>query len=887
MRYFRNGCLRQFWSKLCRALNLRHGLDDDLADEMRSHLDFLLEEKLSQGLPPHEALTAARRSFGNQAATLERAREAWQFPRFETFLKDLRYGFRSVRNSPAVSLVLILTLGLGIGANAAIFSVVYSVLLRPLPYPSGERLVRLGESTQKADGISVTWLNLQHWIDDNHSFESIAGYTWTDLTMTGRGEAALLHAAMVTSAFFRLTGFQPRLGRLFAPEDDKPGAVRTIILSGEFWAGTLGGDPEVLGQTLVLNGRPYQIIGVLPPGLKFLTRPIDLYLPLGLSASTAAARSQHGSIRALALLRPGVTLAAARADLDAIMEHLAQVDPGPEDDHRVSAVYLAEVTIQDVRQPLFLMMSAVVLVLLLACSNVASLLLVRTTSRSREIAIRAAIGAGRARIARQLLTESLVIATFGGGLGLLLASLCLRGLVLIGPTNIPRLSEAAIDGPVLIFTTVVTLMVALAAGAGPVFTSGRLDLTAALKDGSAGAGAGRRGGLSRGALVIAEIAITLVLSFASGLLIRSLIEAQTRYPGFDPDHLLALELQLPPSAYKTNESVRQFYGRLIDELRRQPGVESAAAVTCPPSAGDCGDYWYSILGKPAPARGDVPLCLFNRADAAYFDAMHIRMLAGRGFNEEDREKGPLSAVINEELARQWWPTPDLALGQQIKMGGPYMDGPVYNIVGVVGNVSQMGLDADPRPEVFFAFSQQASSAMVVMIRTVGASTPLIPAVRAEVASLDRNVPIQSLRPFEKWLGAPLERRRFMTLLLTSFAALAMILAAVGIYGVLSYWVSARQREIAIRVALGARRPAILRWAGSHAMLLAVIGIALGGFGCWGASRWLRTLVFGVSVADPRMMFAATVSVIAVSAMAVSIPLWRALQVDPVRNLHEG
>jgi putative ABC transport system permease protein len=879
--------VRQLWSKIRKALNFRRGLDDDLAEEIRSHMDFLVEEKIDQGLPPREALAAARRSFGNRTVTLERAHEAWQFPRFEIVLQDLRFGLRSIGNSPALSLVLILTLGLGVGANAAIFSVVYSVLLRPLPYPSAERLVRLGESTPKADGISVTWMNFQHWRDDSHSFEDMAAFSWADLTMTGRGEAALVHAGLITNRFFHLTGFEPKLGRLFAEDDDRPGAARTVVVSGEFWAGALGGDPQVLGETLALNGKPYQIIGVLPPGLKFLTRPVDLYLPLGPSASTAATRSQHGSIRALALLKPGTSLAAARADLDAIMEHLAQVDPGPEDDHRASARYLTEVTTGDVRQPLFLLMGAVGLVLILACANVASLLLVRTTARRREIAIRAAIGAGRARIARQLLTENLIIAALGGGLGLLLANLCLRALIAVGPANIPRLSEAGIDGPVLIFAFGVTAIVALAAGAAPVLTSGKLDLSLALKDGSPGSGAGRSGHLFRGGLVIAEIAITLILSFASGLLIQSLIAAQTHYPGFDPDQLLALELQLPPSAYKTDESIRQFYGRLIDDLRRQPGVAAAAAVTCPPSGGDCGDYWYSILGKPEPARGDVPICLLNTADSAYFDTMRMRLIAGRAFNEQDREKEPLSAVVNETLARKWWPAPNLAIGQQIKLGGPYMEGPVYEIVGVVGDVSQMGLDADPMPEVFFAFSQRASSAMVVMIRTIGASAPLIPAVRAEVAQLDRNVPIQSLRPFEKWLGAPLERRWFITLLLGLFAALAMMLAAVGIYGVLNYWVSVRQREIAIRVALGARRPAILRWAGSRALLLALIGIGLGGFGCWGASRWLSTMVFGVSVGDPGVILAAAVSVVAISAMAVSIPLWRALQVDPVRNLHDA
>src|SRR5262249_26680894 len=335
------------------------------------------------------------------------------------------------------------------------------------------------------------------------------------------------------------------------------------------------------------------------------------------------------------------------------------------------------------------------------------LLLVRITARTREIAVRAAIGAGRGRIARQLLTENFLIAAIGGVAGLLMAEMCLRALVLVGPANIPRLDETTIDVYVLVFAVVVALATGFFAGVGPVLNSRKTDLSLALKDGSPGSGAAWRGNAFRGGLVVAEIAITLTLLFGSGLLIRSLIIANTRYPGFDSDHLLALELQLPTSGYKTDQSIRQFYGRLSNDLRAQSGIDAVGAVTCPPSGGDCGDYWYSILGMPVPDRGDVPIALFNTADAAYFETMHIRLVAGRGFTQADQEKGTPVAVVNEELARKWWTTPEQALGRQLKMGGPYMEGPVYEIAGVVGNVSQMGLDAQPMPEIFFAFSQRA------------------------------------------------------------------------------------------------------------------------------------------------------------------------------------
>jgi len=879
--------MREWWAKIRQILKRTRGLDDDLGEEMRSHLEFLMEENIARGMAPDEARAAARRHFGNQMTTGERAREAWQFPRLETVLQDLRYGLRGIRKSPSFALVVMLTLALGIGANIAIFSVVHAVLLRPLPYPAGERLVWLGESTGDASGISVTWINFHNWRGENHTFEDMAGFEMADLTLTGRGEAVLTHAMVVTSGFLRLTGARPLMGRLFGEADDRPGASPTVVVTSEFWSKTLGGDPQAVGATLALNGKAYQVIGVLAPGPRFLSRAVDFYLPLGISAGNTANRSQHGSMRVLGLLKPGVTLANARVDLDAIMKHLALADPGPENDHRAFAEYLSVVRTGDVRQTLWMLLGAVGLVLTLACANVASLLLARSTARAREIAIRTAIGAGRRRLARQLLTENLVLAAIGGGLGLLLAGLCLRTLVVSGPSSIPRLAEASVDVPVLLFAAVVTVIVALLAGLAPVFTAGRVDLTLALKEGSAASGAGRRGHFFRNTLVTAEIAITLVLSFASGLLIRSLIMAQTQYPGFDSDHLLALELRLPPSSYDSDDAARQFYGRLMEGLRGEPGVKAVGAVNCPPSAGDCGDWWYSILEKPAPDRGSVPLSLFNTADSAYFRAMHMRLVAGREFTDADRPGGPRVVVINEEITRKWWPAPQLALGHRIKIGGPYREGPVYEIVGVVANVSQMGLDTEPMPEIYYPFSQRAERAMVVMVRTAGDPATLIPAIRRRVAAADRNLPIQSLRPFEKWLEAPLAQRRFSTMLLGVFAALAMILAAVGIYGVLNYWVSVRQREIAVRLALGAQRSAILHWAGSHAMRLAAVGIAMGAFGAWGASQLLATLVFGVSAQIPGMMLAAAAVVMAIAALAASVPLWRATRVDAVQHLHDA
>jgi len=880
--------MREWWSKLARALHLRRGLDDDLSDEMRAHLELMTDDNLERGMPPGEACAAARRHFGNLTRTQERAREAWQFSRLETFLQDIRYGLRGIRKAPSFSLVVIFTLALGIGANTAIFSVVYSVLLRPLPYPHGERLVRLGESTAQASGIAVTWGNFQHWRAENTTFEDMAAITGAGMTLTGRGDAVVVNTRLVTSSAFQLTGMTAMLGRLFIDADDRPGAAPTAIVTADFWQSRLGGDPHVIGESLELDGTPYEIIGVLSPGRRFLWRSAEVYLPLGRTQNPAEKRSEHRSIGGLGLLKPGITATEGKANLDAIMQRLALSDPGPEDDHRSYVSYLAEdITGGELRTTLLILMGAVGLVLLIACANVASLLLVRSTARAREIAVRVAIGADRPRLARQLLTENLVLAVIGGALGLLLAAWCLRTLILIGPRSIPRLTDATLDLPVLLFATVASILVGLLAGVAPVLNAGKVDLITALKEGSPTSGSGKRGHGFRNALVIAEIAITLILAFASGLLIRSLIAAQRVNPGFDPQHLLTIELELPGSRYKSDDSVRDYYSQLSQSLRSEPGVEDVGLVTAPPGAGDRGDYWYSILEKPTPPRDDVPLTLFNFADANYFRVAGIRIIAGRAFSNTDRVGTTPVTVINEQLACSAFGDPQLALGKHLKVGGPYMDAPTLQIVGVVANTSQESLDAENAPMFYYAFSQNPHPFMVVVMRTSGDPAQWMNAARRHVSELDRNIPIQSLRTAEDWLGATLDSRRFSTVLLGLFGALAMILASVGIYGVLNYWVSTRQREIAIRLAVGGPRSAILRWAGLHAARLAAIGIVLGGIGAWNAARWLESLVFGVKVHSLPMMVSAGAAVLVIAALAASMPLWRATHTDAVRNLHEA
>ena len=839
-------------------------------------------------MTPDRADLAARRAFGNPALVRELAHEAWTFPRFETCLQDLRYSLRCIAHSPAYSLIVVLTLALGIGANTAIFSVVRAVLLKPLPFPDPDRLVWLEESYPKAGGISVSWGNYLNWRKLNHSFEDMAGRNAAHFTVTGLDEPLFTSAALVTNSFFPLTGAKPLLGRTFTDADDRAGAPRTIVLDHRFWVAKLGSDPNVLGRTLDLNGQAYRVIGVMPPGVQFspILNPVDFYLPLGLFRSDNEARSQHGSIRVIARLKPGVNLAAARADLDGIMQHLAESDPGAESTHRSYGRYLSDVATASLRPTLVMLMAAVGLILLIACANVANLVLARSATRTREIAIRTAIGAGRARLVRQVLTENVLVALIGGACGLLLAAWSIRILLAIAPKGIPRLLETALDLRVLLFTAGVTVITGLLVGLAPVLTAGKVELVSALNSGGRSGTSTKRERSLRNVLVVAEITITLVLAFGSGILLRSLTAAQNSDPGFIPQGLLALDLVLPSSSYKNPEAIRNFYDGLLRNLRNAPGAKSVGAVNCPPSVGDCNDWFYSVLGERVPAQGEVPLSVFNVADPEYFQTMGIPLREGRGFDTRDREGAPLVAVVNEVFARKWWPKSP-AIGHIIKFGGPYQEGKTYEIVGVAGSVSQEGLDSTPMPEVYWPVAQSPTAAMVVMIRTNGDPSALIPAVRRAVSAADQNLAVQRVRPFEQTVASTLDRRRFSTLLLTVFAGLALALSAVGVYGLLNYWVTAREEEIAIRMALGAGRSTILSWAGLAASKLVAVGILFGLLAGWGASHWLKTLVFGISPRDSGMMIAAVLAVIATAILAAAVPLVRATRVDAARKLQRA
>lgn len=874
--------LRRIWRRLA-ALRERSRLRDELDDEMRAHVALIADELVARGLDPAEAEREARRRFGNALAVRERALDSWSFPRLEGVLRDARLGLRGIRRAPAFAGVVLITLALGIGATTALFSVVYGSLLRPLPYPEAERIVWLGESAGEAQGISVTWGNLRQWQQDARTLAHVTGYVrGLERTLTGVGEARVAAGWLVSPSFFALAGWSAATGRVLTAGDDLPEATRVLVVSHAFWQGPLGADPAVVGRVLQLDGEPWEVVGVLPPGAEPWESGVDFFAPIGPFFSDAEPRSRHGSIRALARRAPGVELEQVGAELDAILARLAESDPGPEDDHRAWVVPLREVVQGDAGRPLWWLLGAVGLVLLLASANVASLLLGRGVLRRREMAIRAALGAGRRRLARQLLTETMVLTGLGGAAGVLLAWMGLSGVRALLAQRLPASALPALDLPVLGFAAAVTVLVGLLAGAAPVLSE-RLEVATRLKDGASGSGSGRSGQALRGALVAGEVAVTVVLAVAAALLLRSLLAASREGPGFPTAGLVALELRLPSARYPDGEARARFFEAVLDRLEAMPGVTAASALGCPPTWGNCGDWWYSVAGRPAPAEDEVPLARLDVAFPGAFTTLGLPLRAGRALDDRDRA-GPPVVVVNEALARRWWSSPSEAVGQALKVGGPAQEGPTAQIVGVVADARQDGPDVPAEPQFWLPYAQQSRSRMVVVIRAAEAGAPGLPALRAQVGAVDPALAVWSLRPFTDVVGARLEARRTGTRLLGLFAALAVALAGIGVYGVLQQWVATRRGEIALRMALGAEPREILRWVGRHAALLVGTGLVVGVPAAWSVSRALRGLLYGVSPYDPLAVGAAAAGVVVLAAAAAGLPLLRAARVDAAQEL---
>src|ERR1700728_1241457 len=797
-------------------------------------------------------------------------------------LNDIRYGIRMLMKNPGFAIIAVLTLALGIGANTAIFSVVNAELLRPLPFRDSGRLARVAATNSPihSSNGSTSYPDFADWRAQNKVFEKMAAYTNTTFTLSGLEKPAHLEGASVSADLFEMLGVAPELGRTILPEEDEP-HHHVVILSDGIWREKFGGDPAIIGRTITLDNIGYTVVGVMPPAFRFpLQGEPKMTWSTMSGLSMAQERGAH-FLTCVAKLKPGVTFAQAQAAMDVIAGSLSKQYPDSNTYMGVRVTSEQERVTQAIRPALLVMMIAVGLVLLIACVNVANLLLARATTRGREIAIRTAMGAGRIRVVRQLLTESLLLAIVAGILGAALAFWGSDILVRLSPENLPRVAEIHIDGWALAFTAGLSLLTGILFGLAPALQSTHSNIVEALKEASLSTTAGRsRHGL-RSSLVIVEMALALILLLSAGLLIRSLIRLQDVNPGFDPHNVMTASLDLPDAKYSDPKKA-EFFRELIPQLQVIPGVQSAAAVFPLPMSGDEIRTSFQIEGRPV-AKSDEPHTSVRCVTPNYFGTMRIPLLQGREFTERDDASATSVLIVNQAFAQQFFPGED-AIGKHIQAGisnsGPGT-APMREIVGVVGNVKFEDLTTEFSPESYIPYGQLQFGSMTIVARSSKDPEGLAKPIASVVQSLDKDLPAYAPKTVEQYLGGTIAVPRFNTFLLAIFAALAMVLTAVGLYGVISYTVAQRTHEIGIRMALGAQPGDMLRLVVGQGMRLALFGVGLGLVGAFGLTRFLSSLLFGVSSTDPLSFAVVVTMLLGVVLLACYIPARRAMRVDPM------
>ncbi|HEX8559122.1 MAG TPA: ABC transporter permease [Pyrinomonadaceae bacterium] len=804
-----------------------------------------------------------------------------------TLLKDIRYAARTLLKSPGFTAVAVAALALGIGANTAIFSVVKAVLLNPLPYPQAERLVWVRESNPAADipDEPASAPNFNDWRAQGRSFEGLAAFANSAVTLTdGDDEPERLPAVSTSANFFEVLGVAPAVGRGFMPEEEAAGRNRVAVISHGLWQRRFGASRQALGQTLTLNGAAYTVVGVAPPDFKHPVagpKPPELWLPIAFNFAQAARRSDY--LNVVGRLKGGAGVEQARAELAAVAARLAQEYPTTNAGWTVTVAPLHERVVGNVRQSLWVLMGVVAFLLLIACANVANLLLARAASRRQEVAVRTALGAGRARIIRQFLTESLLLALAGGGLGLLLAAWGVELLVALSPGNIPRLDEVGLDARVLLFTLCVSAATGVVFGLLPALSASKGDLSGSLKEGgSRGSTAGRGASRLRSTLVVAEIAITVVLLAGAGLMVRSFLAIQSVDPGFRPERILTFDFALPAAKYKGEPEIAAFYEQFAARAAALPGVERAALVSALPLAGGADILAFVVEGRPELPPEKVQDAAFYTVTPDYFELMGIRHVRGERLDGRHREGAPDACVINETMARKYWPGED-PVGKRLNTGNPATN-PWVTVVGVVADTRSSALEKEPYPQVYLPALQFRQRSMTFVARTSGDPLALTPAVRRELSAMDKDLPLYNVRTMEQVLAASVSRRRFQMTLIGAFAGVGLLLAAVGIYGVISYSVAQRRHEIGVRMALGARGGDILRLVVGQGLGLTAAGVGVGLAAAFALTRVLSSLLYGVSAADPLTFACVALALVGVALAACLAPARRATKVDPMEAL---
>jgi putative ABC transport system permease protein len=802
----------------------------------------------------------------------------------DTFFQDLRYGVRMLLKNPGFTAVAVIALALGIGGNTAIFSVVNAVLLRPLPYKDPDRLVYVW-SAELSRGINRSTVSLpdfRDWKQQAGSFEDMAGFFGANFNLSGGDEPLQIRGLRVTSSFFQVLGTNPALGRTITPVEEQFGNHRVVVLSLGLWTRVFGRDPKTLGRTLAINGEPYTVIGIMPGDFSFPNPQVEMWVPLAFPPGTPINRNDR-FLTVVARLKAGATFEQARTEMQTIAQRLGQEFL---ENEGVGAILVAlqEQLTGDARPALLVLLGAVGLVLLIACANLANLLLARAAAREKEIAIRSTLGASRDRVVRQLLTESVLLSAIGGTLGLLISVWGLDFLLTLGAQEITRIQDTRIDGRVLGFTAGLSLLTGLVFGLFPALQLSRPSLLEPLKEGGRGSAQGVRSQRLRDLLVVAEMALALVLLVGAGLLTNSFYRLRAINPGFNRENVLTAQITLPFSKYRESHQRTMFFGQVLERLKTLPGVLSAGAtMTLPLGEGD--RYWTMLdfEGRPKPAsREGVPTVAFFQVTPDYFRAIGIPLLKGRPFGDQDNGQSPLVAVINGTLSRRYFPNED-PIGKRIRLGVedtvPWLD-----VVGVVGDVALDRLNEPPPPAVYTAHLQGvqgASGTMLLVLRTTSDPLGVAAAVREQVWSVDKDQPVANITTLERLASDALARPRFNTLLLAIFATLALVLAAVGIYGVLSYSVAQRTHEIGVRMALGAEHRDVLRLVLGQGIPLICIGIMLGLGGALVGARLLTSLLFGVRPSDPLTFILVALLLAAVALLACYLPARRAVKVDPM------
>ncbi len=802
---------------------------------------------------------------------------------------DLRYGARMLFKNKGFAAVAILTLALGIGANTAIFSVVNAVLLRSLPFANAERTVVVWENNRAGNHPQnvISSANFLDWQDQQSVFDEMSVFYDARLNLTSMGEPEEIPAQAATTNLFALLGVEPALGRTFAPDDAEKGRDDMVILSHGLWQRRFGGAPDIIGKTLTLNGARTTVIGVLPAGFKWFIKegsltgkPAEMWMPFKL---TAELRERKGRFTmAVARLKPGVSLQQAQTDMNGIASRLEAQHPEFNKNWGVNLVPVREQLAGEIKMALLVLLGAVGFVLLIACANVANLLLARAAARQREMAIRAALGAGRWRVVRQLLTESLLLAFFGGGLGLLLALWGVDALMAFSPPNLIGADHVGISLPVLGFTFVVALATGIVFGLVPAFEASRFNLNDALKEGGKSNMGTTRSRRARNLFVVAEIALALVLLVGAGLMIKSFVRLQAIDPGFDPENVLTMQVRLSPSKYREENKKIAFFREAAARIGSLPGVRAVGTISFLPFASLGAATDFTIEGKPLPTAGEKAVTDVRVTDENFFRVMNIPILRGRAFTAQEATEKRQVAVISDALARKYFPGED-PLGKRITVEMTDTPEPA-EIIGVVGDIKHQTLDAETRPMVYWAHPQLPYSSMTIVVRTAGNPANLANAAQHEIQTIDKDQPVSDVRTMKAWLGESLARTRFGALLLGLFAALALVLAAVGIYGVMSYTVAQSTHEIGIRLALGAQARDVMKLVVRQGMMLALAGIGVGVIGAVAVTRVMQSLLYGVSAVDPTTFAIVSIALALVALLACYIPARRAMKVDPMTAL---